>query len=48
MQMITEVGAEQNTTTIVMMPTEFVTVAEAAAKTLLGKNVPRTTGIDTE
>jgi regulator of protease activity HflC (stomatin/prohibitin superfamily) len=28
MQMITEVGAEQNTTTIVMMPSEFVTLAE--------------------
>jgi len=29
MQMITEVGAEQNTTTIVMMPSEFVTLAES-------------------
>jgi regulator of protease activity HflC (stomatin/prohibitin superfamily) len=29
MQMITEVGAEQNTTTILMLPTEFVTAAEA-------------------
>ena len=28
MQMITEVGAEQNTTTIVMMPSEFVTMAK--------------------
>jgi regulator of protease activity HflC (stomatin/prohibitin superfamily) len=28
MQMITEVGAEQNTTTIVMMPSEFVSIAE--------------------
>lgn len=27
MQMITEVGAEQNTTTIIMMPSEFVNVA---------------------
>jgi regulator of protease activity HflC (stomatin/prohibitin superfamily) len=27
MQMITEVGAEQNTTTIIMMPSEFVTMA---------------------
>jgi hypothetical protein len=27
MQMITEVGAEQNTMTIVMMPSEFVTMA---------------------
>jgi regulator of protease activity HflC (stomatin/prohibitin superfamily) len=31
MQMITEVGAEQNTTTIVMMPSEFVTLAENIA-----------------
>lgn len=31
MQMITEVGAEQNTTTIVMMPSEFVTLAENMA-----------------
>lgn len=31
MQMITEVGTEQNTTTIVMMPSEFVTLAEAVA-----------------
>jgi len=27
MQMIAEVGAEQNTTTIIMMPSEFVTMA---------------------
>ena len=32
MQMITEVGAEQNTTTIVMMPSEFVTLAEGIGK----------------
>ena len=32
MQMITEVGAEQNTTTIIMMPSEFVTMAESIAK----------------
>ena len=32
MQMITEVGAEQNTTTIVMMPSEFVSMASAIAK----------------
>lgn len=31
MQMITEVGAEQNTTTIVMMPSEFVTMARSIA-----------------
>jgi regulator of protease activity HflC (stomatin/prohibitin superfamily) len=28
MQMISEVGAEQNTTTIIMMPSEFVTMAK--------------------
>lgn len=32
MQMITEVGAEKNTTTIVMMPSEFVSMAGAIAK----------------
>jgi regulator of protease activity HflC (stomatin/prohibitin superfamily) len=32
MQMITEVGAEQNTTTIIMMPSEFVTMAESLGK----------------
>ena len=31
MQMITEVGAEQNTTTIIMMPSEFVTLADSMA-----------------
>jgi regulator of protease activity HflC (stomatin/prohibitin superfamily) len=34
MQMITEVGAEQNTSTIVLMPSEFVTVADAVTKEL--------------
>ncbi len=32
MQMITEVGAEQNTTTIIMMPSEFVSAAAAVAR----------------
>jgi len=32
MQMITEVGAEQNTMTIIMMPSEFVDMARALAK----------------
>jgi regulator of protease activity HflC (stomatin/prohibitin superfamily) len=32
MQMITEVGSEQNTTTIIMMPSEFVTMAESIGK----------------
>lgn len=31
MQMITEVGAEQNTMTVVMMPSEFVSMARAIA-----------------
>jgi regulator of protease activity HflC (stomatin/prohibitin superfamily) len=39
MQMITEVGAEQNTTTIIMMPSEFVTMAESLAKSFrVGKS----------
>src|SRR6202023_326244 len=29
MQMITEVGADQNTTTIIMMPSEFVSLARS-------------------
>jgi regulator of protease activity HflC (stomatin/prohibitin superfamily) len=37
MQMITEVGAEQNTTTIVMMPSEFVSMAGSLDKYLKGK-----------
>ena len=32
MQMITEVGAEQNTMTIIMMPAEFVSMARGIAK----------------
>src|SRR5712675_3168327 len=31
MQMITEVGAEQNTMTIIMMPSEFVAMAKGIA-----------------
>ncbi len=34
MQMITEVGAEQNTTTVVMMPSEFVSMAERLGKAI--------------
>jgi regulator of protease activity HflC (stomatin/prohibitin superfamily) len=37
MQMISEVGAEQNTTTIVMMPSEFVTLAKAVGDHLTAK-----------
>jgi regulator of protease activity HflC (stomatin/prohibitin superfamily) len=36
MQMITEVGAEQNTTTIVMMPSEFVSMARALSEASKG------------
>lgn len=38
MQMITEVGAEQNTTTIVMMPSEFVSMAGSLAGFLKQNN----------
>jgi regulator of protease activity HflC (stomatin/prohibitin superfamily) len=34
MQMISEVGAEQNTTTIIMMPSEFVTLAKSVSDRL--------------
>jgi regulator of protease activity HflC (stomatin/prohibitin superfamily) len=43
MQMISEVGAEQNSTTIIMMPSEFVTLAEGLRQHL-GRNfapIPR-------
>jgi regulator of protease activity HflC (stomatin/prohibitin superfamily) len=34
MQMISEVGAEQNTTTIIMMPSEFMTAAKALGEAI--------------
>jgi regulator of protease activity HflC (stomatin/prohibitin superfamily) len=37
MQMITEVGAEQNTMTIVMMPSEFVSMARGIGEALSKK-----------
>jgi regulator of protease activity HflC (stomatin/prohibitin superfamily) len=37
MQMITEVGADQNTTTIIMMPSEFVSMAGSIAQYLKPK-----------
>ena len=40
MQMITEVGAEQNTTTIIMMPSEFVSMADGIAKWTKGVTSP--------
>ncbi len=33
MQMLTEIGAENNTTTLVMMPSEFVNMAKTIAET---------------
>jgi regulator of protease activity HflC (stomatin/prohibitin superfamily) len=38
MQMITEVGADQNTTTIVMMPSEFVSMAGSISQLVKNKN----------
>jgi hypothetical protein len=43
MQMITEVGAEQNTMTIVMMPSEFVSMARSIAD-MVKASPPRRTG----
>ncbi|HML22987.1 MAG TPA: slipin family protein [Aggregatilinea sp.] len=37
MQMISEVGAEQNTTTIIMMPSDFVTLAKSLSDSLSQK-----------
>ena len=37
MQMITEVGAEQNTTTIMLLPSEFMNMAQAIADNLKNK-----------
>ena len=34
MQMITEVGAEQNTTTIILLPTDFITLAQSISDKL--------------
>ncbi len=34
MQMVTEVGSEQNTTTLIMMPSEFVNLAKAVTDSL--------------
>jgi regulator of protease activity HflC (stomatin/prohibitin superfamily) len=42
MQMISEVGAEQNSTTIIMMPSEFVSMAEGVRKYLGGNHIPIT------
>jgi hypothetical protein len=37
MQMITEVGADQNTTTIIMMPSEFVSMAGSISQWVKSK-----------
>src|SRR6476659_6164970 len=50
MQMISEVGAEHNTTTIIMMPSEFVTMAQGLSKTFANgtaATVPRANGVAT-
>ncbi len=39
MQMISEVGAEHNTTTIIMMPSEFVTMAKGIGNSLSGNRL---------
>lgn len=46
MQMLAEIGAEQNTTTMVMMPTEFVAAAGAFAQAF-GANTPGKPGAPT-
>jgi len=38
MQMVTEVGSEQNTTTLLMMPSEFVNLAKAMSDNLNNKS----------
>jgi regulator of protease activity HflC (stomatin/prohibitin superfamily) len=40
MQMISEVGAEQNSTTIIMMPSEFVTMAKGLGEILSRNGAP--------
>ena len=40
MQMISEVGAEQNSTTIIMMPSEFVTLAKGVSSFLERNHAP--------
>jgi regulator of protease activity HflC (stomatin/prohibitin superfamily) len=41
MQMISEVGAEQNTTTIIMMPSDFVTLAKSVGDYLDRSTPPK-------
>jgi len=44
MQMIAEVGAEQNTTTIVMMPSEFMTIAKGLGEAVTRNGAPARIG----
>jgi regulator of protease activity HflC (stomatin/prohibitin superfamily) len=38
MQMVSEVGAENNSTTVIMIPAEFVHLSESLSKFLAGKD----------
>jgi regulator of protease activity HflC (stomatin/prohibitin superfamily) len=44
MQMVAEVGAENNSTTVIMMPAEFVHMAGSLSKFLRGKEAPSEPG----
>jgi len=49
MQMITEVGAEQNSTTILMMPSDFISLAHTLNQSLTqGKGIPLNGGKEKE
>src|SRR5262245_47878739 len=48
MQMISEVGAEQNTTTIIMMPSEFVTLAKNVGNFLAPEGKAAGNGVHAE
>ena len=41
MQMITEVGADNNTTTIVMFPSDFVTMAQSFSEFVNSRRTPK-------
>ena len=46
MQMLTEIGAEQNTMTVVMMPSEFVEAARAFGQSVTLKQAPPSTPVE--
>jgi regulator of protease activity HflC (stomatin/prohibitin superfamily) len=48
MQMLTEIGAENNTTTIVMIPSEFMAAAKNLAAGLAGSDRPEANLLETE